>query len=197
MSISFLPTILLDFFIMEKLENIRTSLEALEATTITTFLFGGNCEENSSGINIDSFDFVDLANFVSEDFILEEIFSISNSIEEYFGKIAVSEKAKKLVLKRILGGFYVAESKFTQSREEYSKLIKTRDTDKINDLLTNLEIEKKVICRVGEKASELSKKIPNAIDNPKIFFSTLYRDFIIPLTKVVEVDYLLERRLDS
>jgi len=103
--------------------------------------------------------------------------------------------------RRIHFGKFVAEAKFTDPKyhEEYVKLITNKEKDKIYELLTNKEVEKKLLARVEKKARTFGQDIEfkdNEIPHLKIqptLIPELYRDFIIPLTKEVELEYLLNR----
>ncbi|KAJ1489278.1 chorismate mutase [Baffinella frigidus] len=111
--------------------------------------------------------------------------------------------------KRIHYGTFVAESKFISQPEEYTRLIKAGDRDGIMALLTNSEVEERVIKRVQRKATAYGQEITDEDSqvhgpalteeelkyfkvNPEVM-GRLYRDMIIPLTKEVEVDYLMQR----
>jgi chorismate mutase len=98
--------------------------------------------------------------------------------------------------KRIHYGKFVAESKFQENTGEYTKLIKNKDKEKIMDLLTDSKVEETVLKRVEIKASAYGQdpwsKNPDFKINPKII-QEIYFKWIIPLTKEVEVTYLLER----
>lgn len=104
--------------------------------------------------------------------------------------------------KRIHYGKFVAESKFRSQPEEYTRLIQARDADGIMELLTNAAVEAKLLRRVHAKASAYGQDIEGAPGerstqpaykvDPELIVA-LYRDHIIPLTKEVEVLYLLER----
>lgn len=98
--------------------------------------------------------------------------------------------------KRIHYGKYVAESKYQSSAEKYKELIKKQDKKGIMEELTNKEIEKKILERVELKASTYGQE-PDA-PNP-VFkvqpdtIKNIYYEYIIPLTKEVELEYLLIR----
>ncbi|CAH0482648.1 unnamed protein product [Peronospora belbahrii] len=101
--------------------------------------------------------------------------------------------------KRIHFGKFIAEAKFQAETERYTKLILENDADGIMEALTNLEVEKKVLERVKQKASTYGQdpQAPAASQeelkvNPQLI-SDLYRDFVMPLTKEVQVQYLLQR----
>ena len=112
------------------------------------------------------------------------------------------------ISKRVHYGFFVAESKFLSQRAEFSALIEARDEDAIMALLTHAAVEEKVLRRVRLKASTFGLEIEapppqaNAPAAPGPGQSTrvdpelivrLYREHVIPLTKVAEVQYLLMR----
>ncbi|KAK9741112.1 hypothetical protein RND81_03G082600 [Saponaria officinalis] len=108
--------------------------------------------------------------------------------------------------KRIHYGKYVAEAKFRASPDIYTAAIATQDKVKLMELLTYEAVENAVIRRVERKAKTFGLQIP---DNPDADIETddpaykitpslvadLYGDWIMPLTKEVQVQYLL-RRLD-
>jgi len=56
------------------------------------------------------------------------------------------------ISKRIHYGKFVAEIKFLQDREKYSKFILQKDAQGLVDLLTFPEVEKKVLARVRAKS---------------------------------------------
>lgn len=106
--------------------------------------------------------------------------------------------------KRIHYGKFVAEAKFQKSPEEYIPAIKAQDKDALMEKLTYIDVEEEVRERVEMKTRKygkefnLTKDVDNAEPlykiNPSIV-ADLYWDWIMPLTKQVQVEYLL-RRLD-
>ncbi|KAI9913053.1 hypothetical protein PsorP6_005515 [Peronosclerospora sorghi] len=122
-----------------------------------------------------------------------------------FGSTATADIAVLQSLsKRIHFGKFIAEAKFQAETERYTKLILANDTDGIMDALTNVAVEKQVLERVKLKASTYGQD-PNAPSassssgdgndlkvDPQLI-SDLYRDFVMPLTKEVQVQYLLQR----
>ncbi|KAJ8507112.1 hypothetical protein ON010_g19004 [Phytophthora cinnamomi] len=118
-----------------------------------------------------------------------------------YGSTATADIAVLQALsKRIHFGKFIAEAKFQAETERYTKLILANDADGIMDALTNLAVEQKVLERVKLKASTYGQD-PNAPAaasdkdwkvNPQLI-SDLYRDFVMPLTKEVQVQYLLQR----
>ncbi|KAF5839812.1 chorismate mutase [Dunaliella salina] len=117
--------------------------------------------------------------------------------------------------KRIHYGKFVAEAKFRSQTQEYTRLIQAQDADGIMALLTDKAVEKKVVDRVRLKAATFGQDISSAPDTPTSahtsthHFSTttttpklkispdlvakVYQDWVMPLTKKVEVLYLLQR----
>ncbi len=97
---------------------------------------------------------------------------------------------------RIHYGKFVAESKFRNQTDEYMSLIRANDVDGIMDLLTNEDVETRLLQRVKRKAATYGQD-PGDIEKQykvePLHVQEIYRRWIIPLTKKVEVDYLLER----
>ncbi|KAK9101829.1 hypothetical protein Sjap_019083 [Stephania japonica] len=104
--------------------------------------------------------------------------------------------------RRIHYGKFVAEVKFRDSPEEYSTAIHAQDGDTLMKLLTFKNVEEMVKRRVEKKAMVFGQEVTlnNVGDNetykidPSIV-SRLYDEWVMPLTKLVQVKYLL-RRLD-
>lgn len=120
----------------------------------------------------------------------------TNGNDLHYGSTSVADiTALQALSRRVHYGKYVAESKFQKNREQFTELIKNKDTKGIMKLLTNVEVEKKVINRVLLKASRYAKENDNnsiyKVD-PKIV-AKLYEEVLIPLNKDVQVEYLLNR----
>ncbi|XVF03258.1 hypothetical protein REPUB_Repub04eG0245700 [Reevesia pubescens] len=108
--------------------------------------------------------------------------------------------------KRIHYGKFVAEAKFRESPAAYEDAIRAKDRSRLMELLTYETVEAAVQKRVEMKAkthgqelkidqtetgvaadlSPVYKIKPNLVAN-------LYGDWIMPLTKEVQVEYLLQR----
>ncbi|XP_022933948.1 chorismate mutase 1, chloroplastic-like [Cucurbita moschata] len=106
--------------------------------------------------------------------------------------------------KRIHYGKFVAEAKFRASPEAYEAAIRAQDKQKLMDILTYPTVEEAVKRRVEMKATVYGQEVTT--DAPKAesratykikpsLVADLYGDWIMPLTKEVQVQYLL-RRLD-
>ncbi|KAK4490723.1 hypothetical protein RD792_001424 [Penstemon davidsonii] len=106
--------------------------------------------------------------------------------------------------KRIHYGKFVAEAKFRASPDVYKAAIVAQDRTQLMDLLTYPEVEEAIEKRVEMKTRTYGQDLPmngsvDKIDpvykiNPSLV-ADLYGDWIMPLTKQVQVEYLL-RRLD-
>lgn len=108
---------------------------------------------------------------------------------------------------RIHYGMLVAESKYRQAPAEFDAAVTTGDRDVLERMITHPQVEAALLKRVESKTRhhgwDLNGEIPGGKSGlgsgraSKVSPQTvvgLYRDWIIPLTKSVEVAYLLERR---
>ncbi|KAK8105733.1 hypothetical protein PG999_009092 [Apiospora kogelbergensis] len=117
---------------------------------------------------------------------------------ENYGSTATADIAcLQAISRRIHYGKFVAESKFQSDPALYERLIRAGDTDGIGESITNVAVEQQVLDRLRLKAQAYgtdpsSKKITVLAINVDAVVS-MYKDFVIPLTKVVEVDYLMQR----
>lgn len=107
--------------------------------------------------------------------------------------------------KRIHYGKFVAEAKFQASPDAYEAAIKAQDSQRLMDMLTYQRVEDVVKMRVEMKTKAYGQEVVvNGMEDDdagpvyKIkpsLVADLYGDWIMPLTKEVQVAYLL-RRLD-
>lgn len=103
-------------------------------------------------------------------------------------------------------GKFIAEAKFMDptQQETYIRLIKAKDREGIMELLTNRTVEAALLRRLRRKAMIYGHDITENGDivldqetqdkkiSPEVVVD-LYERFVIPLTKEVEVHYLLQR----
>eukprot|EP00884_Botryococcus_braunii_P009091 jgi/Botrbrau1/18183/Bobra.53_1s0049.2 len=116
------------------------------------------------------------------------------------------------ISKRVHYGKFVAEAKFAAHPATYTSLIKQHDTEGLMDLLTDVNVENKVLQRVRRKAEMYGQDLDDVsasgdgqvgLENrpshykvdPKLI-ADLYERWVMPLTKEVQIAYLL-RRVDS
>lgn len=115
-----------------------------------------------------------------------------------WGSSAVADIASLQALsKRIHYGKFIAEAKFQASPEAYTALIAAGDSEGIMSLLTDMPQEERVLNRVEKKASAYGQD-PDSGENPEYkvdpkVIRALYKDIVMPLTKDVQVEYLLQR----
>ncbi|RUS32096.1 chorismate mutase [Jimgerdemannia flammicorona] len=110
--------------------------------------------------------------------------------------------------KRIHYGKYIAECKFRESPSAYAALARANDLAGIDALLTNKAVEATLLKRLGRKALiygqslddvDVGKDVVEGEDQSKLLripveaVVELYEKWVIPLTKVVEVEYLVKR----
>ncbi|XP_057522891.1 chorismate mutase 2-like [Amaranthus tricolor] len=106
------------------------------------------------------------------------------------------------ISRRIHFGKYVAEAKFRNDTEAYSNAIRAKDKNSLTKLLTDEKVEEMVKQRVEKKARVYGQEVTlnetnnNVLKVDPSLVSNLYGEWVIPLTKDVEIEYLL-RRLDS
>lgn len=136
-----------------------------------------------------------------------------------YGSAALGDVAALQALsKRVHYGKFVAEAKYQASPEEYRALAAARDEEGIMRLLTDAAVEDAVVARVRAKAAAFGREVRNSSsgggggggmasakgdaeaeeeDTPlKVdpdAVAAFYRGFVLPLTKDVQVQYLLER----
>lgn len=119
--------------------------------------------------------------------------------EENYGSTATCDIACLQALsRRIHFGKFVAESKFRSEEEKFTRLIKAEDREAIGEAITNKAVEKTVLNRLRLKAQTYGTDPADANggSGTKINVDavvSMYEDFVIPLTKVVEVEYLMQR----
>lgn len=120
--------------------------------------------------------------------------------QENYGSSATCDIACLQALsRRIHFGKFVAESKFQSETDRFTRLIRAGDRDGLGDAITNQAVEKKVLERLKLKAQTYGTDPSieaNAGDQVKINVDavvSMYKDFVIPLTKEVEVEYLMQR----
>ncbi|POR31185.1 Chorismate mutase [Tolypocladium paradoxum] len=120
--------------------------------------------------------------------------------QENYGSAATTDfPCLQALSRRIHFGKFVAESKFRSDPEKYTRLIKAGDRQGIAESITNTAVEQTIIDRLRLKATTYGKDpyAPDGTEGPtKINVDavvSMYKDFVIPLTKEVEVEYLMQR----
>ncbi|KAF2083598.1 chorismate mutase [Saccharata proteae CBS 121410] len=116
----------------------------------------------------------------------------------HYGSAAVDDiSCLQALSRRIHYGKFVAESKFRKETDRFVKLIHDEDRKGIDEAITDAAVEQKVLERLKLKATNYGRdpEAPMA-KPPKINVDAvvaMYKDWVIPLTKEVEVEYLMQR----
>lgn len=119
--------------------------------------------------------------------------------DEQYGSTAVCDVACLQALsKRIHYGKFVAESKYRQQPDRFHALVARTDRMGLMAAITDPAVEAQLLERVRRKAATYAQELDEA--RPQVvykvdpeLFVRLYREWIIPMTKDVEVAYLLAR----
>lgn len=136
--------------------------------------------------------------------IVPEVSCGAGDQPENSGSVAVCDvECLQALSRRIHFGKFVAEAKFQADRELYEKLIVARDIQGIENSITNSAVEEKILLRLREKCEAYgTDPTLKYSQNPQLKVKAdlvvrLYKEYVIPLTKKVEVDYLLRRLEDD
>ncbi|KAF2467670.1 chorismate mutase [Lindgomyces ingoldianus] len=119
--------------------------------------------------------------------------------QENYGSAATCDVACLQALsRRIHFGKFVAEAKFQKETERFVKLIRAEDRQGIDDAITDAKVEKKVLERLRLKAKTYGTDPESNGDGSPVKINAdavvaMYKDWVIPLTKEVEVEYLMQR----
>jgi len=122
--------------------------------------------------------------------------------QENYGSAATCDVACLQALsRRVHFGKFVAEAKFQKETERFVKLIKDEDRQGIDEAITDAKVEKKVLERLRLKAKTYGTD-PDGGSNQSVKVNVdavvaMYKDWVIPLTKEVEVEYLMHRLKDT
>ncbi|XP_057479058.1 chorismate mutase 2 [Actinidia eriantha] len=100
--------------------------------------------------------------------------------------------------RRIHYGKFVAEVKFMDAPEDYGPAIQAQNRDALMELLTFESVEEMVKQRVKKKAMVFGQEVCLGDSKGKYkvdpsVVSRLYEEWVMPLTKKVQVEYLLCR----
>eukprot|EP01083_Nonionella_stella_P043272 116755_1 len=97
--------------------------------------------------------------------------------------------------KRIHYGKFVAETKFCQEPSRFAEIVKSKDREaRLMEEITDSKVEERVLERIRSKVKNYISHMSSAnhrLDPETV--TAIYRDFVIPLTKDVQVTYLCNR----
>lgn len=146
---------------------------------------------------------ININNYVWEMYVnkLLPLFTVNGDDGNYASTAAADLKCLQALSRRIHYGKFVAEVKFKDAPEEYTPAIRTQDRDALMNLLTFKDVEEMVKKRVEKKTMIFGQEVTLVDDNkgkgkykvgPSVV-SRLYGEWVMPLTKLVQVEYLLHR----
>jgi len=122
--------------------------------------------------------------------------------QENYGSTALCDIAcLQAMSRRVHFGKLVAESKFLKETAKFVDLVHKEDREGIDASITNKAVEVKVLERVRLKAQTygvdptLGDTGASKINVDAVV--TMYKEIVIPLTKVVEVEYLMQRLIGT
>ena len=126
------------------------------------------------------------------------------TVDYNYGSSAVCDcEVLGALSRRIHYGMFVSESKFLAAPADFIPHIRSRNRAALEGLITKPEVERILLNRIKQKAEVYGQDLDSAataaggvqhrrkIDSEIVV--ALYEKYVIPLTKVVEVDYLLQR----
>jgi chorismate mutase len=118
--------------------------------------------------------------------------------QENYGSAATCDvSCLQALSRRIHFGKFVAESKFREETEKLVELIRAEDRKGLDAAITNEIVEKKVLERLRLKAKTYGTDPSIGVEGKgKINVGAvvgMYKEIVIPMTKAVEVEYLMQR----
>ncbi|THV00810.1 chorismate mutase [Dendrothele bispora CBS 962.96] len=121
----------------------------------------------------------------------------------YGSAATIDVEVLQAISKRVHYGKFVSESKFLEDPAAFIPHIRNSNTQALEDLITKPEVERRLLQRLQKKAATYAQDFapdgsPNGLNGNSGKLDVdgvveLYESYIIPLTKEVEVDYLLHR----
>ncbi len=143
---------------------------------------------------------ININNLISNIYINEIIPIIcSGGDDGNYGSSATCDvSCLQAISKRVHYGKFIAECKFQEKPDLYQRLIQARNSDGIMETLTNRDVELNLLNRVRIKTAAygrdtgVNKKSMSYKIEPETI-ATIYETWLIPLTKEVEIQYLLNQ----
>ena len=119
--------------------------------------------------------------------------------DNQYGSAALADVSLLQALsKRIHYGKFVAECKYRDNPDVFQVAIQEDDCAQLDELITNKEVENRVLERVAEKTRKFTAELDVLPDAHTIKPETaikIYEDWVIPLNKEIQVDYLLLKKV--
>ncbi|KAJ6862147.1 hypothetical protein NC652_039096 [Populus alba x Populus x berolinensis] len=128
------------------------------------------------------------------------LFVVAGDDGNYASTAASDLSCLQALSRRIHYGKFVAEIKFRDAPHDYEPPIRAKDADELMKLLTDERVEKMVKKRVEKKAIVFGQDVSGSNNTDSKHYKVdpsvvarLYDEWVIPLTKRVEVEYLIRR----
>jgi len=194
----------LDYF-LEKTEEIHASLGRYTSPDEHPFLIDGTtvpliqAQSYPQSLRPNNININAKIKAIYENQILPRVCKQSGSDGQYGSAATMDINVLQSISKRIHFGKFVAEAKFLQEKDKYTQLITNNDAEGLMKLLTKQSVEDKVVARVTLKAGTYGRDPTNTDTNtpsyaiPPEEIGQLYREFVMPLNKDVQILYLLQR----
>ncbi len=119
--------------------------------------------------------------------------------DRQYGSAGVCDVACLQALsKRIHYGKFVAESKYRNPNAALREALARRDPALLLEAITDKAVEQQVLDRVAAKAGTYTAELNRNTTTPTVapgVITAIYRDWIIPLNKAVQVEYLMRRAI--
>ncbi len=115
--------------------------------------------------------------------------------DDQYGSAAVCDvTCLQAISKRIHYGKFVAESKRREGQTDLDAAIQAQNAEAVMAAITDDNVENQVLQRVGAKAHTYTQELADASTLPTVApekIVDIYRSWIIPLNKQIQVRYLL------
>lgn len=117
--------------------------------------------------------------------------------QHYWESCVTDVQCLQAFSQRIHYGKVVAEVKYRDQKDVICDAVKTGDRQKVMQLITDSQVEQKVIERIRQKASYYGcfpedLHVPTSAKIDPEVVAMAYQRWVIPFTKEVECDYLFE-----
>ncbi len=100
------------------------------------------------------------------------------------------------ISKRVHYGKFVAESKYREREAEMNDLIRAGGREALAAAITDKDVEERVLERVRQKARAYGQQLDTGAGDFRVtpeIVGRVYAEWIIPLNKKVQIEYLLQR----
>lgn len=151
---------------------------------------------------------INMNEVIYEEYIAKILPAVTQSgTDNNFGSTVITDvQCLQSLSKRTHMGMFVAEAKFRSNRELYTRLIENNDRQAIMESLTDAAVEQRVAKRVRNKAATYGQNVEDVLPDLSVqdiaggdfkvspeSVADLYVNWLMPLTKFVQVEYFMQR----